>query len=326
MAEKTYTYSEAAFPGGLLNPGRLKDEIQASPIVTALERIDTAGGSVSQGVLSGSYSVDIVFKAEPSQADKTALDGGGTQVEESPPLAGSLLVDHDNSPNPATPKVVELDASKKHVVEIQEVSPGPLLYRASPSPAAIDINAPDTEGFVEMTWPFDYWLLSVEYWAGSLSGAVIGDKISAELDRERDLTTLLGAAGELQSAEAASDDEVEVHPASIAAGLIQPGYFVRFAGVANPEYQIISINRTTNLAKLDRNLEAARQAGDPIFRTIAMGRGVWVLPSSVPEVFGATKIGGARIPAGWKLRVSYEATDGGGRDIYINAEGGIHEA
>jgi hypothetical protein len=87
MATHTYTYSLATDFSGLFNSDNLVAEIAASSIVTALERIDTTGDVI-----------DVVFKAQPSQADKTTLDGGITQTEESPPVAGSLLVLHNSTP------------------------------------------------------------------------------------------------------------------------------------------------------------------------------------------------------------------------------------
>jgi len=107
MAEHTYTYSLATDFGGAINSSKLTLEIAASSIVIALERIDTAGDVV-----------DIVFKDSPSQADKTVLDGGVTQTEESPPIAGSLLVLHDSTPNPST-------EPKQNAAGVQYAAPQP---------------------------------------------------------------------------------------------------------------------------------------------------------------------------------------------------------
>jgi hypothetical protein len=89
----SYDYDVSAnFPDGKVNTARLQDEIRASSIVTALERIDTAGGSLSQqNVLTGG-SIYIVFKATLSAGDKTILDGDTTNP------AGGLIAAHDNSP------------------------------------------------------------------------------------------------------------------------------------------------------------------------------------------------------------------------------------
>lgn len=309
MAETTYTYSVASdMPGGAVNIGKLADEIQASSIVTALERIDLAGDVL-----------DVIFKDALSAGDKTTFDGDTTGP------AGGLLAAHDNTASLPDTQTVKLDTTEKHIVEIQEVSPGPLSYRNSPLPL-IDIDNPATEGSCVLSWPYDFHLLSIEYYSGTGSGAVIGDTISAEVDPDRDLSGILGAAGQLQVNETTADDEVEVHPAAIAAGLLQPGYFVKFAGSGNPEYEIVSIDTTTNLMKLDRNLDNARTAGDAIFRTIPMGRDIWVMPCNVPHVYGETKIGASKIPAGWQLKITYKAVDANGRDIVVNAEGGVYEA
>jgi hypothetical protein len=91
MAETAYPYDVAAdFPGGKVNIGTLQTEIQASAIVTAIERIDTVGGTMSFGQLVGG-SVSVVFKAALSVGDKTILDGDATGP------AGGLIAAHDNS-------------------------------------------------------------------------------------------------------------------------------------------------------------------------------------------------------------------------------------
>jgi hypothetical protein len=83
MAETTYTYTVATdFPGGALNTGKLMEEIRASSIVTAIERID------------GGASAKIVFKDALSTGDRTTLDGDTTGP------AGGLIAAHDNTPYP----------------------------------------------------------------------------------------------------------------------------------------------------------------------------------------------------------------------------------
>ena len=97
MAETQYTYDVTTeFPGGKVNPGTLQTEIQASGIVTALERIDSAGGSLALGTLSGG-SIAIVFKDALSAGDVTVLDGDATGP------AGGLIAAHNNSPVQSTP-------------------------------------------------------------------------------------------------------------------------------------------------------------------------------------------------------------------------------
>lgn len=103
MAETAYTYDVTNdLPGGAVNPSRLADEIRASSIVIALERIDLSGGA-KDGV--GRYtggSLDVVFKDALSAGDKTILDG---DVMTAP--AGGLLAAHDNSASASTPQRTE---------------------------------------------------------------------------------------------------------------------------------------------------------------------------------------------------------------------------
>jgi hypothetical protein len=94
MSEQAYPYTISTdFPGGAVNSDKLKAEIQASTIVTALERVDVN--------VSGD-SVDIVFKEALSAGDKTILDGDVTGP------AGGLIAAHDNTPNAATPDQIEV--------------------------------------------------------------------------------------------------------------------------------------------------------------------------------------------------------------------------
>lgn len=82
MAETTYNYIISTdFPEGAVNTSKLQIEIQASAIVTALNRVDTSGDNI-----------DIVFNAALSSGDKTILDGDTTDP------CGGLIAAHDNTP------------------------------------------------------------------------------------------------------------------------------------------------------------------------------------------------------------------------------------
>jgi hypothetical protein len=110
MAEQSYPYTISSdFPDGAVNQGKLVDEIRASAIVTALERITHTGDSIS-----------IVFKAPLSAGDKTLLDGDTTGP------AGGLIAAHDNTPSVPTPTTKLLDGSGA-VVNLFQTSLGRLL-------------------------------------------------------------------------------------------------------------------------------------------------------------------------------------------------------
>jgi len=109
MPEVTYTYDITNdLPNGKVNPQRLTMEIQGSSIVTALGRVETAGGSSANGVVSGG-TLDITFKEALSSADKTTLDGDTTNP------AGGLLAAHDNAPSPLT--TTQFDADQVGVLD-----------------------------------------------------------------------------------------------------------------------------------------------------------------------------------------------------------------
>lgn len=105
----TYNYTKSVdFPGGL-NISNLADEIGQCPdILVALDRIDVNGDDVA-----------IIFKAQPAQAGKTALDGGTTQTEEHPPTGGSVLGQHDPTPHDE-PLPVQLRDANADPVTVSE--------------------------------------------------------------------------------------------------------------------------------------------------------------------------------------------------------------
>lgn len=221
--------------------------------------------------------------------------------------------------------LVQLDPSENHTVEVQEVSPGKLAYRSFGMPR-LSIAPGESEGEGVYVWPYDYYMLSIEYWGGEGSGAKLGDKITCEIDPKRNLTDFLSIYGQLQADAALAAEEIQVHPVALGAGLLEVGYFVRFVADTNPEYEIVAIDAETSLVTLDRPLENARTAGDAIYRTMTMGRSVPVMPATCPVVFGTAKIGASRIPAGWALRVHYEKVAGDttdGREIDVLPEGGL---
>ena len=108
----TYTYTISTdMPGGAVNSSVLKDEIVAASLGTAL-----ADGEVS----TSGDTLRITFAAQPSQADKTTLDGGLTQTEEQPPLAGSILADHDSTPTAFFPRIrIGFELSRLTVAQVQ---------------------------------------------------------------------------------------------------------------------------------------------------------------------------------------------------------------
>jgi hypothetical protein len=94
-----YTLSIASdFPGGAVNTTTLTTEIQASSIVTALDRIDTAGDVI-----------DIWFKDALSAGDKTTLDNDATGP------AGGLIAAHNNAATVQPPDPVSISNIKTDV-------------------------------------------------------------------------------------------------------------------------------------------------------------------------------------------------------------------
>jgi hypothetical protein len=307
MAEQSYPYSIASdLPGGAVNNEKLLAEIQASAIVTALDRVDSSGDVLS-----------VVFKATLSSEDKTILDGDATGP------AGGLLAAHDNSASPDETQTVALDPTKTHTFELQEESPGSLIYHNFAFPL-LTINGGSDEGYTEISLPYDIWFLAIEYWGGPGSGVVFGDKITSEGDPDRNMPTLLGAAGNVLEDAAAGQKEVKAHTAALAAGLIHPGYLLKF-GTDTNSYMVVSMDLDTGIVTLDETLVNAVSQGDKIVRTICLGQDLWAFPASVPIEYGQEKMGGSKLSATWAFRISFKAKDTAGRVIQANLMAALKE-
>lgn len=113
MPQTPYAYSIASdFPVTGLNVDGLKEEIQQSPIITALERIDVVGDTCT-----------IIFKDALSTGDKTLLDNDTVGP------AGGLIAAHDGQP-PANiiPEGVHLVTAKG--TPVQETGDRPIFVPA----------------------------------------------------------------------------------------------------------------------------------------------------------------------------------------------------
>ena len=96
MSTHTYNYSYTTDFNSTLNENGLKDAINKNTAITThCSNVGRTGDVVS-----------ITFLAQPTQAEKTELDGGLTQIEESPPLAESVLDLHDGAPSAPSPELV----------------------------------------------------------------------------------------------------------------------------------------------------------------------------------------------------------------------------
>lgn len=309
MAITTYTYSISNdMPDGSVNTSTLHDEIVASSITIALDSVDTEDDDL-----------EIVFKAALPAADKVILDGGTTGP------AGGLLLAHDNSPSVEPVQVVALDSSSVNTIELQEAGPGKLIYHNFAFDPLV-IPADSTDGHVDLTLPFDFWFLSIEHWAGTGSGAKLGDRICAAVDPKRDLCTLFGAYGDLETDASAGQDTIQVFPGTIATGIIQLGYILHL-GDSEKRYQVAEIiDKPTGMIRLADDLETDLPAGTKIYRTICLGYFMNVFPSNMPCEYGQEKTGASKLPAGWAFRIYYVACDSSGREIRANVMGSVMES
>jgi len=231
--------------------------------------------------------------------------------------------------NPAHTIDVSIDdtISESNVkAQIDECAAGELLYHNFSFPE-LNITSPDTEGYADLILPSDFYFLSIEYWAGTGSNAVLGDKICAAVDPMRNLEVLfpgMETLGRLQADAASGQNAVKFHTSAIAVGILQPGYLVSFAEDTEM-YKIATIDKSTGNATLGSNLLTSFSLGDKIVRTVCLGKDMWVYPSGCPLEYGDEKIGASRLPAGMAFRVHYKASDTNGRTIRVNVMGSLLE-
>jgi hypothetical protein len=154
MAETTYSYTFASFPNNIVASARLNQQILESSIVTALQAIN---------INVSAESVDIVFKAELSDADKTTLDGDAGQAPNpaTPCPTGSLVGDHDGVPLPSTAfradgvQLVQLEpAGETAQLRADGVHgyPAPAVIDGTPVKTSIQWTAPAVIQFQGIPW------------------------------------------------------------------------------------------------------------------------------------------------------------------------------
>jgi hypothetical protein len=80
------------------------------------------------------------------------------------------------------------------IVEINEIENGTKFYHNFAFPDIhLDVNTDD--GYADLVLPMDFWFLSVEFYAGPGSGAVLGDHISALVSPKLTIPGALSAKG-----------------------------------------------------------------------------------------------------------------------------------
>lgn len=131
MGSHTLPYPVDTCFGGQVNIRRLEETIRNSDINIALHGC----------VLDEFNIVQVTFKDILPQSEKTKLDGGSAEDEEHPPLSGSVLADHDGTPdvsnpdrivikNPTTGTDVSFPATSRNTPIFQPsiIAPGDLFY------------------------------------------------------------------------------------------------------------------------------------------------------------------------------------------------------
>lgn len=234
------------------------------------------------------------------------------------------------------------------IVEINEIENGTKFYRNFAFPE-LSLESGDTDKFVDLVLPFNFWFLSIEFFSGPGSGAKLGDRISALVDplvNIPDRLGLLGLPTNLGTTQAAlnpGDNGVQVHAAvmgnpDLLNGFFRIGAHLYFgADTSGTEYTIIGHDFDNNkvlLAVFDHatktytpNSIDTFALGATMHRTIVAGDRISVLPTYDGNVYGASKIGSSKLPANTPFRVHFfkKSGDTDTRDIRVNIEGMVGE-
>jgi hypothetical protein len=235
-------------------------------------------------------------------------------------------------------------------VEISEVENGDKYYRQFAFPD-LDIAGGETEKYVDLLIPYDFWFLAIEYYSGPGSGAVLGDCISAlvspvlPIHAAAPVYGLPATVGEIKAALNVNDIKVSVDPLIIGnedliEAFFRIGTILQFedpASAGNPhdsEYVVTAINRDDNeltLASYDKVaktftatnvVQEAYANGSKIWRTVVAGDNIHVLPGETHH-YGQAKIGASKLPANTTFRICYKKKSGDTdpRTIHVNIEG-----
>lgn len=231
------------------------------------------------------------------------------------------------------------------IVEINEIENGTKFYHNFAFPTLhLDVNTDD--GYTDLVLPFDFWFLSIEFYGGPGSGAVLGDQISALVSPLVPIDLALQAKGApagwgLTTAAITTGDEWVSVRAEVLQddemrnGFLRIGSHLYFDATSNTQYtitdhdlvnnkvQIATLNLTTRVYTLGATEDYP--LGTAMYRTIVAGDRIGVLPTYDGNVYGASKIGSSRLPANTPFRVHYfkKSGSGGTRDVTINIEGMI---
>lgn len=229
------------------------------------------------------------------------------------------------------------------IVEINEIENGTKFYHNFAFPD-ISLDANTDDGYVDLVLPMDFWFLSIEFYAGPGSGAVLGDHISALVSPKLTIPGALSAKGapatwgNITADIAIGDEWVSVNSnliqdEDLRDGFLRIGSHIYFGANTNTEYTITDHdlgNNKIQIATLDFDTRVytlgateAYTTGDAMYRTIVAGDRIGVLPTYDGNVYGASKIGSSKLPANTPFRVHYykKSGSGGTRDICINIEG-----
>lgn len=281
MAETTYFYTTADFPESKVCVNNLVAEIRKSTILTALSTINTSG-----------TSVDIVFKAALSTADKTTLDG-----DISGP-AGGLIAAHSSIP-----------VSRPQNVVVQEEAPENPTgghYGAE----SIDFDAPGNATTTkDVTLPISVALICADLDAKKKND---GDEVGFDIAPETIVGTL--------DVDATASATVITMPQSVmdmfTAGTLYIGQSLTLDdGTSKDDCGLIkSIDQDNKTITVVDGTTNAFLAATPTYIKITTSMSPSVISNGWVEIntgdnkiysFGDSKIGGSYIPSGKVIRIRY---------------------
>jgi hypothetical protein len=250
MAETTYSYVAADFPNNQVNPAKLQAEIEASSITTPLTRVDTLGGTFSEGVFTDATSIDIVFDDPLSAGEKTTL--------------GGLIAAHDNTPaesisgeatqDPGATQDADegfevgsrvINTTTGNEFVCVDATPGAAVWKETTAagPASVDLPSVTARRTTSLSLPLTWTDLTFD------TTPVENDTSVVEHDNTNTDRVIVKETGlYLISWSLACDDEIQVriqaNDTTVVAGPIQAG---------DPNNDVLVVNTLTRTVSLTAN-------------------------------------------------------------------------
>ena len=272
MALTEYVYSVSTdFPNSKVNTDKLTYQIDASSIVTALDRIDVIGDACN-----------IWFKDALSSGDETTLDG--------------IVAAHDGNP------LVTTDSTIIRVKETDTDGLDPDVANTQLKGYKFTATGKASTGVAGKWTDYDFsYSYDVDLLMGEGQAPPDGD--------DDDMMEFLVAPDTIigQLASGAVSGASGVYGNVTALSNLKPGYYARFGDTSDLLHELTDIDYATGEITVSPVLDEDKSQDDYVLRTIKYCDTIHITPGEELDLGGQTH-GSVNIPKSTSLRVRYYNT------------------